>query len=172
MTQRKTHEEYLKRAMEVSRNARAHGNTPFGAILVDTDGNIVMEQENIEITEKIATGHAECTLTARASHEFDRDFLEKCTLYTIAEPCAMCAGTIYWAGIGTVVYVMSERRLLQLTGSNEQNPTFDLPCRDVFSKGQKDIKVLGPFPELEAEAAKIHEGYWEQEEPLRRIPNG
>lgn len=161
MSNRKTHEEYLQRSMEVSRNARAHGNTPFGAILVDENGDIVMEQENIEITEKIATGHAECTLTARASQAFDRDYLKKCTLYTIAEPCAMCAGTIYWAGIGTVAYVMSERRLLELTGSNEQNPTFDLPCREVFSKGQKDIQVLGPFPELEVEAAKIHEGYWD-----------
>jgi tRNA(Arg) A34 adenosine deaminase TadA len=161
MSSRKTDVEYLKRAMEVSRNARAHSNTPFGAVLVDESGSIVMEQENIEITGRIATGHAECTLAARASHEFDREFLKRCTMYTIAEPCAMCAGAIYWAGIGAVAYVMSERRLLQLTGSNEQNPTFDLPCREVFSRGQKDIRVLGPFPELEEEAAQIHAGYWE-----------
>lgn len=161
MGNRKTDEEYLGRAMEVSRNARAHGNTPFGAILVDAQGDIVMEQENIEITERIATGHAECALAARASHEFDREFLKSCTLYTIAEPCAMCAGAIYWAGIGAVAYVMSERRLLALTGSHEQNPTFDLPCREVFSRGQKDIQVIGPFPELESEAAQIHAGYWE-----------
>jgi len=160
MNNLKSHEEYLRRAVEVSRSSRARGNTPFGAILVDKTGNIVMEQENIEITEKICTGHAEATLAARASHEYDRDFLKDCALYTTAEPCAMCAGAIYWAGIGTVVYAMTERRLLELTGSNEQNPTFDLPCRDVFSKGQKDIKVLGPFPEVEAEAAQVHEGYW------------
>ena len=49
----------------------------------------------------------------------------------------MCAGAIYWANIGRVVYGMTERRLLELTGSNEQNPTFDLPCREVFSRGQK-----------------------------------
>jgi len=161
MGTRKSHEEYLRRAVEVSRNAREHGNTPFGAILVDADGTIVLEQENVEITEKICTGHAEATLAARASHKYDKDFLKGCTLYSTAEPCAMCSGAIYWAGIGTVAYAMTERRLLELTGSNEQNPTFDLPCRDVFSKGQKDIKVLGPFPEVEAEAAKVHEGYWQ-----------
>ena len=160
MSGRRTDEEYLRRSMEVSASARAHGNTPFGAILVDARGHIVMEQENIEITEKIATGHAECTLAARASHQFDKRFLAECTLYTIAEPCAMCAGAIYWAGIGAVAYVMSERRLLELTGSNEQNPTFDLPCREVFSRGQKTVRVTGPFPELEAEAVRIHEGYW------------
>lgn len=157
---RKTHEEYLKRAIEVSRMAREGGNTPFGAILVDSTGNIVMEQGNVEISEHRCTGHAETTLAERASHAYDKAFLWGCTLYTTAEPCAMCAGAIYWANIGTVAYAMTERRLLQLTGSNEQNPTFDLPCREVFSRGQKAVTVLGPFEALEEQAAEVHKGYW------------
>lgn len=68
----------------------------------------------------------------------------------------MCAGAIYWANIGRVVYGMTERRLLELTGSNEQNPTFDLPCRNVFACGQKEIEV-----EVEVEAADVNEGYWD-----------
>lgn len=155
------HTYYLRRAVEVSKASRAAGNTPFGALLVDKEGDILMEQQNIEITEKICTGHAEATLAARASHEYSRDFLKDCTLYTTAEPCAMCAGAIYWANIGRVVYGMTERRLLELTGSNEQNPTFDLPCREVFARGQRKIEVVGPIPEVEAEAAKVHEGYWD-----------
>ena len=62
---------------------------------------------------------------------------------------------------GRVVYGMTEKRLLELTGSNEQNPTFSLPCREVFARGQKDIKVEGPFPEIEEEAAEVHKGYWD-----------
>ena len=155
-----SHEFYLRRAIEISKEARAAGNTPFGALLVNKDGEIIMEQGNIEITEKICTGHAEATLAAWASHEYSREFLWDCTLYTTAEPCAMCAGAIYWANIGRVVYGMTERRLLELTGSNEQNPTFDLPCREVFARGQKDIKVIGPVEAVEVEAAKVHEGYW------------
>ena len=139
-----SHEFYLRRAIEISKEARAAGNTPFGALLVNKDGEIIMEQGNIEITEKICTGHAEATLAARASHEYSREFLWDCTLYTTAEPCAMCAGAIYWANIGRV----------------EQNPTFDLPCREVFARGQKDIKVIGPVEAVEVEAAKVHEGYW------------
>lgn len=155
------HTEYLRRAVDVSKRSRENGNTPFGALLVDKDGNVLMEQENIEITEGICTGHAEATLAARASQKYSKDFLWDCTLYTTAEPCAMCAGAIYWGNIGRVVYAMEERRLLELTGSHEQNPTFDLPCRDVFSKGQKDITVLGPFPEVEVEAAEVHRGFWD-----------
>ena len=155
------HVYYLKRAVEVSRQARAHGNTPFGALLVDGEGNILMEQENIEISEQLCTGHAETSLAARASQAYSKDFLWNCTLYTTAEPCAMCAGAIYWANIGRVVYGMTEQRLLELTGSNEQNPTFSLPCREVFARGQKDIQVVGPIPEVEVEAAEVHKGFWD-----------
>lgn len=156
-----THEFYLRRAIEISRQARREGNTPFGALLVDSSGEIIMEQPNIEITEKICTGHAECTLAARASHQYTKEFLWGCTLYTTAEPCAMCAGAIYWANIGRVVYGITEKKLLRLTGNHAQNPTFDLPCRQVFACGQKDIQVIGPFPELEEETAAVHAGFWD-----------
>lgn len=150
-----THEEdvaFLRRTIEVSRDSRSHGNTPFGAILVDEHKNIVLEQENVEITEHRCVAHAETMLADRASHEFDRDYLWQCTLYTSAEPCAMCAGAIYWANIGRVVFAM--------TGSSEQNPTMDMPARSIFASSQKDIEVIGPFPELIEEATAVHTGYW------------
>ena len=151
---------YLERAIQVSENSRNNGNTPFGAILVGPDGEILMEQENIEISTHKCTGHAETALAERASQKYSKDFLWNCTLYTSAEPCAMCTGAIYWANIGRVVYAMTEKRLLELTGSNEQNPTFSLPCRDILKHGQKPIEVRGPFPELEVRAAEVHKGYW------------
>lgn len=157
---KKSHEFYLERCIEISKNSKANGNTPFGALLVDAEGNILMEQENVELTTHKATGHAETQLVERASMAYSKEFLWTCTLYTTAEPCAMCAGAMYWANIGTVVYAMTERDLLSLTGSDEQNPTFDLPCRDVFARGQKDITVIGPFPELAPAAAAVHEGFW------------
>lgn len=151
---------YIKKCIEVSQRAREHGNTPFGAVLVDDEGNIIMEQENVEITEANCTGHAETTLIKNASHKYSKDFLWKCTLYSTAEPCAMCSGAIYWGNVRKVVYGISEKRLLELTGSNEQNPTFDLPCREVFARGQKNIEVVGPISEVEEEVVKVHEGFW------------
>ena len=72
----------------------------------------------------------------------------------------MCAGAIYWGNVGRVVYGVTEKRLLELTGDNEQNPTFNLPCRTVFAAGQKDIEVIGPFRDIEDEVVEVHKGFW------------
>jgi hypothetical protein len=55
---------------------------------------------------------------------------------------------------------MSEKRLLELTGSSDENPTMSLPCRDVFAAGQREVQVYGPFPELEDEIVKDHLEFW------------
>ena len=154
------HIKYLEMAIEVSKKSRQHGNTPFGAILVDKNGNVLLKQENEEITEHKCTGHAETMLCEKASKLYSKEFLWQCTLYTTAEPCSMCSGAIYWANIGRVVYAMSEKQLLSLTGDDPQNPTFDLSCRKIFASGQKAIEVIGPFAELAEKAAEVHKGYW------------
>jgi tRNA(Arg) A34 adenosine deaminase TadA len=108
------------------------------------------------------TGHAERLLATQASKQFDRDVLAGATLYTSAEPCAMCAGAIYWAGIGRVVYGLAEPRLKELTGDHPENPTLDLPCRTVFAAGQRKVEVVGPM--LEEEAAALHAGVWSSQD--------
>ncbi|TXK73757.1 nucleoside deaminase [Paenibacillus sp. N3.4] len=160
MSDHNDHIPYLKRSVELSILARQSGNTPFGALLVGPSGDILLEQGNIEITESNCTGHAETTLMEAASKLYSKKQLWACTLYTSAEPCAMCAGSIYWGNVGRVVYGISEKLLAELTGDDEQNPTLDLPCREVFARGNKAIEILGPFPEVEAAAVAAHAGYW------------
>jgi len=72
----------------------------------------------------------------------------------------MCAGAIYWAGIGRVVFGLSEQRLRMITGAHAENPTLDLPCRSVFAAGQHPTEVIGPL--LEDEAAALHDGAWSE----------
>ncbi|MEA2096822.1 MAG: nucleoside deaminase [Candidatus Cloacimonadota bacterium] len=156
----KDHVFYLKRTIELAKQAVKHGNTPFGALLVDHDGNILLEQENIEITEKDCTGHAETALMRKASKLYSKDFLWNCTIYTSVEPCAMCSGAIYWGNVGKVVYGISEKELLNLTGNNKQNPTLDLSCRKIFEHGQKEIEVEGPITEIAKDIMEIHRKYW------------
>ncbi|WLV25567.1 nucleoside deaminase [Aciduricibacillus chroicocephali] len=154
------HLQLLERCVELSKQARKNGNTPFGALITGPSGEVIIEQENIEITESNCAGHAETQAMIQASKKYDKQFLNKCTLYSTAEPCAMCAGSAYWGNIGKIVYGITEKRLLELTGNNVQNPTFDLPCREVFARGQKKIEVLGPFPEIEELVIEAHKGFW------------
>jgi len=151
-------EYFLRQSFAVARRALAHGNHPFGAILVDEQHNLLLEAGNGYMPSRDGTAHAERLLATKACTTFDADVLAKATLYSSAEPCAMCAGAIYWAGIGRVVYGLSEHRLRAVTGNHPENPTLDLPCREVFASGQRATEVVGPMLEDEAEA--LHEGVW------------
>jgi tRNA(Arg) A34 adenosine deaminase TadA len=145
----------LRRANNIARHALARGHHPFGALLAGPDGAVLMEQGNVD-----SVNHAEAVLAREAAERFDPGFLWRCTLVTTVEPCAMCAGTQYWAHIGGLLYGLSERELLQLTGAHPENPTLDLPCREVFARGQKPIAVTGPVPELREEIAALHRDFW------------
>lgn len=149
----------LRKSIEVGIAARAAGNHPFGAVLADVDGNILMTMENAHTVDK-GPGHAEANLAREAARTYDEAFLNTCTLYSAFEPCSMCSGTIYWAGIGRLVFGVTEHRLAELTGDNPENLTMSLPCRDVLRAGQRDVVVEGPFLELETEIVKSHEGFW------------
>ncbi len=87
-------------------------------------------------------------------------YLAQCTLVTTFEPCAMCAGTIYWAGIGRVLYGAEETALLALTRDHPENPTLALPCRTVFASGQRHTEALGPVPALAEEITALHRDFW------------
>ena len=83
---------HLTRAIELAADAREHGNHPFGSLLVDGDGNVVLEAENTVVTGRDCTAHAEQNLVRAAVSQFEPDRLATFTLYTSTEPCAMCAG--------------------------------------------------------------------------------
>lgn len=151
-------ERFLRHAFTIARRAISHGNHPFGAVLVDRKGSILLEAENGFMPSRDGTAHAERLLATMACTTLSAESLATATLYSSAEPCAMCAGAIYWAGIGRVVYGLSEHRLRELTGNHPDNPTLDLPCRTIFDSGQRKTEVVGPL--LEDEAAVMHEGIW------------
>ncbi|MDP9045474.1 MAG: nucleoside deaminase [Pseudomonadota bacterium] len=147
---------HLRTANAVAQRALEVGHHPFGAILVGPDNETVLStQGNVD-----SVNHAEAVLARMAAKAWSPEELWGCTLYSTVEPCCMCAGTLYWAHIGRVVYALDEQRLLQMTGSHAANPTLALPCRQVFAAGQKSIRVWGPIPEVEAEVAALHLSFW------------
>ncbi|WGG48982.1 nucleoside deaminase [Rugamonas sp. DEMB1] len=149
----------LREAIELSAQARRDGRHPFAALVANELGEVVARAGNNSMPPQgDPTQHAELVAAARAAKLLTPEQLAKCTLYTSAEPCCMCSGAIYWTNIGRVVYALSEHGLLELTGAHPENPTFSLPCREVFARGQHRVEVLGPM--LEAEAARPHAGFW------------
>ncbi len=151
--------ELLNQTIAIAAQSRENGNHPFGALLGTRDGNVLLAAENTVVTDKDCTGHAETNLMRMASKKYFPEFLQQCTLYSSAEPCAMCAGAIYWGGVGRVVFALSEKELLNMTGANPKNPTLNLSCQEVFKRGQREIIVEGP---VDLAAARIvHAGFWD-----------
>lgn len=149
----------LRRTIALSEQSRARGRHPFAALVADEHGNVISEAGNNSMPpEGDPTQHAELVAAAKAARLRTPQQLARATLYTSAEPCCMCAGAVYWTGIGRVVYALSEHALLGLTGDHPENPTFSLPCREVFARGQRPIEVIGPV--LEDEARAVHDGFW------------
>lgn len=148
---------HLRRCVELARQARDRGDHPFGSIVVTADGRVV-EGLNTVVTRGDPTGHAEINVVRDAAARLAADELAASTLYTSTEPCAMCAGAIYWSGIRRVVFALSEAGLAAMVAEREGVPTLRLPSREVFARGGRPVIVAGPadLPE----ATEVHDGFW------------
>ncbi|HEU4844015.1 MAG TPA: nucleoside deaminase [Burkholderiaceae bacterium] len=149
-------QQFLTRVLALAQRSRDEGHHPFAAMVVGADGQVIAEAMNASSSDR--TAHAEMNALRLASSRYSPAQLAGATLYSNAEPCAMCAGGTYWSGVGRVVYAMSEASLLELTGSDPENPTLSLPCREVFARGQRPTEVIGPMREDEARLS--HQGFW------------
>jgi guanine deaminase len=94
---------FLLKAIETANNGIVSGGGPFGAVIVK-DYKILSEAFNRVILNSDPTAHAEMLAIRQAASVLQSHDLKDCTLYTTCEPCPMCLGAIYWAGIKKVVY--------------------------------------------------------------------
>jgi tRNA(Arg) A34 adenosine deaminase TadA len=147
-----TDEHFALQAIELARQARLAGDHPFGALLV-LDGAVVLTARNTVQTDRDPTAHAETNLVARAIRELTPEEIRRSVLYTSCEPCAMCAGKMYWAGIRSLVYALPAADLAGLAGRR-----FLVPCRELFAKASETVHVGGPV--LINEAREVHVGFW------------
>lgn len=150
--------QHLRAAIDIARQAREHGNHPFGALLVDKNNQVLLRAENTVVTSRDCTGHAETNLMRLASRHYSPEELGSCTLYTSTEPCAMCAGAIHWGNVRRVVFALSEVGLYDIIGPSPEHLL--LPSREVFARSQRQVEVIGPALELAVEARAVHAGFW------------
>ena len=143
------HEPFLREAIRLSRRALERGDGPYGAVLV-RGGRVVLARENTAHSRGDATRHAEMNLVVEAQESFGPEALAECTLYASTEPCAMCAGAIFWAGIRRVVFACPSGRHEGIFG-----PALAVHGREVLATATPPVEVVGPL--LEDEAAAVLE---------------
>lgn len=151
---RKDDKFYIERAIELAHAAKDKGDNPFGSILVDQDGNILMEDENTQVTQNDITGHPELKIAKRAAAKYDKEFLRTCTMYNSAEPCTMCTGAIYWSGIGRIVYGIAKTRLNEL--KNDGVGSINYSIHELLGNSGKAFVIQGPMDDMKEEVENPH----------------
>lgn len=96
-------ERFMRIALEEAVLAGKVGDVPVGAVVV-CDGEIVSRARNEREVAQDPTAHAEVIALSAASKKLGRWRLTDCTIYVTKEPCPMCAGAIFQARIGRLVY--------------------------------------------------------------------
>jgi tRNA(Arg) A34 adenosine deaminase TadA len=153
----------LYETVRIAHEAMEQGCHPFGALLSDEDGNILIKKGNRKDVSPCL--HAEIQVMIEAGRRYSPDFLAGCSLYTNFEPCVMCTGAVYWTGVSRIVYGLTEKDLLTCTGNNDENPTFSLPCEEVLTRGQRYMTVVGPTENeaLREAILKDHRDFWTEQ---------
>ena len=146
-------ERLVRQAIELARSARQAGNHPFGALLA-LNGAVLLTAQNTITTDRDPTAHAESNLIAAAIRTLTPDQIRRSVLYSSCEPCAMCTGKMYWAGVRSVVYALPSEQLAALAARD-----FVIPCRELFSRSRENVQVVGPV--LVDEAREVHLGFWQ-----------
>ncbi|MDZ5460655.1 nucleoside deaminase [Azohydromonas lata] len=145
---------HLRQAIRLSAQAKARGNKPFGAVIAAADGTVLAEAGNTGTETRDFTAHAEMNALRAAGPRHARQLLAGATLYASGEPCAMCAGAVFWSGIGRVVFAL-DIAAQQRAGKPAE---IALSCRDVLQAAPRPVTVLGPC--LADEAFEAFKGAW------------
>lgn len=141
---------WVREAIAIAGRAKEKGNRPFGALLVSAEGAPLASGENSQLTDRQVLAHAEMNLLHRVVRDLAPEVLAGSSLYTSAEPCAMCSGAIFWSGVGRLVFGLGGARLHALAGSTPQ--MLVASAREVLSRAGRRVEVVGPVLQEEAEA--------------------
>ncbi|NML17208.1 nucleoside deaminase [Azohydromonas caseinilytica] len=142
----------MQRAIAASRAALQAGNRPYGAVLLSPQGELLHEAANRQVTEGDCTAHAEMVLVREATARLGAAALRGGTVFASGEPCAMCAGALFWAGVRRIVYAASNPLMAGLLGGE----LLPVRCAEVLAGAQPPVRVEGPLLE-EAAAAVLRQ---------------
>jgi tRNA(Arg) A34 adenosine deaminase TadA len=151
-------EKHLRRAIALAELAVDSGCRPFGAVIVDGDGEVVAEGYSTQQSDRDWTAHAEMNVLRKAGKMLSWDDLGKCTLYASGDPCPMCSGAMYWSNVRRLVFGIDEEAMRTFRGDNPQGAGLLMSCREVLVRSPHKIEVIGPT--LVEEAIEPHKRFW------------
>ncbi len=130
-----TDEEFMRQAIEKTRQGIALGQAPFGAVIV-LDGKVVVAAHNTVWRDCDPTAHAETNAIRQAASFLGRIDLSGTVMFTTCEPCPMCLAAIHWAKIDRVVYGASIEDAAT-AGFSELH----VPARELAERGRSPLRV-------------------------------
>jgi len=141
---------HMRHAIRLSDDAQRHGNPPFGAVLVASDGSILATGENTIVTTRDLTAHAEMNALRIACATFSAQQIAAATMYASGEPCPMCSGAMMRLGLRRVLFGISAGVAAPYMPVSAGAMPGTVNCRDVLLLAPQYIEVLGPVLEAEA----------------------
>lgn len=96
-------EYFMDIALNEALTAFDEGEVPVGVVVV-ADGRIIARAHNLTERLNDVTAHAEMQAITMAADYLGGKYLKNCTMYITLEPCAMCAGALYWSQLSRLVY--------------------------------------------------------------------
>ncbi|MBR5034725.1 MAG: nucleoside deaminase [Bacteroidales bacterium] len=119
---------FMREAIKLASDSVERGGGPFGAVIVK-DGQVIAGASNSVTIDNDPTAHAEVNAIRKACKQLGTFSLDGCVIYTSCEPCPMCLGAIYWAGIDRIFY------------GNNRKDAADINFADDFIYEELDRKV-------------------------------
>jgi tRNA(adenine34) deaminase len=102
-----TDEKYMWEALKQARVAFEQNEIPVGAVVVCSNTIVARSCNQTQLLHDV-TAHAEMLSITAAANYLGGKYLNSCTLYVTLEPCVMCAGALFWAQLGRIVYGASD----------------------------------------------------------------
>ena len=123
---------YMKLAYKEALKARDQKEIPVGAVVV-CGQTVVAKAYNQTETLQDVTAHAEILAITAASNYLGAKYLTECTLFVTLEPCAMCAGAIFWSQLQRLVYAANDPSKGYTTFAHKQDGGLLHPRTEVSS---------------------------------------
>lgn len=144
---------HLRRAVELAAEALEAGDEPFGSVLVDADGQVLVEDRNRANSVDV-TYHPEIAVAQWAAKNMTAKARAQAVVYTSGEHCAMCSAAHAWAGLGRIIYVSSSKQMdewMEEMGVKSSSPIHSLSIQEVAPT----VPVEGPIAGLDEEVKAL-----------------